>query len=197
MRHCRTPCRPGATTIAVAALLICSAQAQALTLAFFGGGQVNGPQQTPPVFAGLQTQNTNYSFDGAAGWILDAGFGGTLGAGGSFDGTGSGTFSLGADSLAFTFTSHSDNVAAMPLALAYTVTGGTGAYAGYTGSGSSVLTLLGDPLGPLPINYSEQQGLLNITPVPEPASAWLLALGALALTATGWRRRPVPVPDPV
>src|SRR5689334_11765976 len=51
-------------------------------------------------------------------------------------GSGSGTFEHGTDALDFTFTS-SAAALGQPLSLVYTITGGSGVFAGYTGAGSS------------------------------------------------------------
>lgn len=175
------------TAAAAAGLLAGAAPAKALTILFSGSGSVSGPPQSPPVFAGLQVTpaDSAYSFDAASGWTLASSFGGMVTATGGFSGAGSGSFAKGADSLNFNFTSQTAQLGT-PLALSYTVTGGSGAYTGFTGSGTSLLILQGNPLAGLPVPFIEQSGVLNVTAVPEPASVWLWMLG-MGMGMVAWR----------
>lgn len=68
----------------------------------------------------------------------------------------------------------------------YTITGGTGSYAGASGFGLAFLTH--DPLGGFD-NYTED-GLLSISLVPEPGSLALVLLGGLGLLASRRVSRP-------
>lgn len=165
--------------------------AHALSFTFFGVGEATGPAQTPPAFTGLEVlpASTACMIDGATGWTLSSQF--------SFNaatliGQRCGTFAKGLDSLAFTFTSTSTALGA-PLFLAYSITGGTGAYAGLAGNGSSQVQLLGNPLGlPTAIPYLETAGTLNLAPVPEPATWMLLAAGLAGLL--GYKSLGTPAP---
>lgn len=177
-------------TCATAACLLAALPAQALTLNFSGSGVVQGPAQAPPLFTGLTIGPTDasYTFDAQAGWTINVLFGGILTPTGGYEGSMSGTFARGADSLAFTGT-QSTALLGQPIALVYTITGGTGTFAGYTGSGSSNVTLLGNPLGlPTPVPFLENNGVLNLTPIPEPGT-WALWLAGLGLGGLVARRR--------
>ncbi len=172
------------------ALALSCGAVQALTVTFSGSGVVNGPAQTPPVFSGLLIgpADAAYTLGGETGWTIDVSFGGALTPGGGYAGTMNGRFLRGADSLLFTGT-QSTPVLGEPIALVYTITGGTGAFAGWTGTGSSTVQLLGNPFGlPTPVPFIESNGALDISPVPEPAAAVLFAAGLLGLAGRRWRR---------
>ena len=167
------------------AALLGSASAMAITIAYSGSGAVSGPAQTPPVLTGLTLTSAPSVFPVGveAGWSVDKLFffnTATLIGGGSFN------FSNGVSSFGGTFTSARANGTA-PTSLVYTVTGGTGAYAGYTGVGFGYGSTVGNPFA-LPaaaVTFTEG-GFFNISPVPEPGSALLLALGLGS--ALLWRR---------
>jgi len=170
-----------------AALLGASLSVAAVTVQFSGTGAVSGPAQVPPLLTGLTVlpASTAYTFEGVTGWTLDSVFEFNLA---TLTGSGSGTFAHGADSLTATFTSTTPGLGA-PLFLTYTVTGGTGAFAGMSGTGSSQVQLLGDPLGlPTPIPFAETAGVLTLAAIPEPATYALLGSG-LALVVIRVRRR--------
>lgn len=176
-----SPGLPGIVRKGLAVGLACATlSAHALpTILFSGSGFVTGPQPTSPVLTGLQVlPGSTYTFDGQTGWSLGSLF--------SFDtltltGQGSGCLAKGSDSLAFTFTSTASALGA-PLSLTYAITGGTGAYAGLVGSGTSQVQLLGNPLGlPTPIPFVETGGSLSLAPVPEPETWALLAAGLAGL----------------
>ena len=174
----------GPIRAAAAVCLLVGTSAQALTVAFSGSGLVTGPAQVPPAFVMLTVApaTSHYTLNGMTGWSLDAVF--SFNAA-TLTGSGSGAFEHGADALDFTFTS---TAAALgdPLSLSYTITGGSGAFASYTGSGSSTVALLGNPLGlPEPIPFMETAGTLTLA-VPEPPPAALIGLG---LGFAAWRTR--------
>lgn len=177
-------------TCATAACLLAALPAQALTLTFSGSGVVQGPAQTPPLFTGLNIgpADASYTFGAQAGWTIDVLFGGSLTPIGGYVGTMAGTFTRGADSLSF-FGTQLTPLLGQSIALVYTITGGTGAYAGYTGSGSSNVALLGNPLGlPTPVPFLETDGVFNLTPIPEPGT-WALWLAGLSGVVVAARRR--------
>src|SRR4029450_1198275 len=139
-----------------AGLLGASLSAGALTVHFSGPRAARGPPQVPPVFSGLTVlpASTAYTFEGIAGWTLAAAFEFNVA---TLTGSGSGTFAHGADSITAAFTSTTPSLGA-PLFLTYTVTGGTGAFAGMVGTGTSPVQLLGNPLGlptPVPLLHTQ------------------------------------------
>ena len=151
--------------------------AQAVLIGFFGSGLVTGPAQVPPQFIGLQVKpaDSQYVVDDNGGWTMNSLFDFNVG---SLTGNCTATFSNGVDSIFASFTSSSVMLGA-PLDLIYAVTGGAGAHNGWTGSGSSSVQLLGNPLGlAAPIPFMETGGVLNI--VAEPGT-WLLVASGLAL----------------
>ena len=171
-----------------AGLLGASVSVGALTVHFSGSGEVTGPAPSGPLFTDLTVlpASTAYTFEGVTGWTLSSSF--------EFDastltGAGSGTFAHGADSITATFTSTTPQLGA-PLFLTYTVTGGTGAFAGMVGTGSSQVQLLGNPLGlPTPIPFIDSEGVLTLAAVPEPSELALVASGLALLAAFARRRR--------
>ena len=169
------------------ALLFGSAQAAAVSVAFNGSGTVAGAAQVFPVLSGLtmSAATSTYTVGGESGWHVDKVFGFNV-----VSLVGAGTFTLSGtgSSLSGTFTSSKADAAA-PTALSYTVLAGTGTFAGYSGSGTSTGTTDGNAFA-LPgalVTFTES-GSFNITPIPEPATALLLAAG-LAGTALRLRRR--------
>lgn len=163
-----------AAGLAIAVLIACAAPAGAAVIDFSGRGQVapSGPPAGTVLSLGVLTPTTSYTFGAAAAdWRLESAF--------AFDlatNQGSGTFrffdSAGPSSLFGTFTSTTSALGA-PFALTYTVTGGSGIYAGFVGTGASTTTLLGNPNEP-PTPFTEV-GRFDVR-VPEPASLGLLAL---------------------
>ena len=160
----------------------------AQTVTFAGSGLVTGPAQVPPVFTQLRIEpaTTLYTFNGVSGWTLDVLF--QFNAA-TLSGSGAGTFAKGVDSLAFTITSTTASLGA-PLALSYVINGGSGSFAGVSGTGGSQVQLLGDPLGlPTPIPFIESNGMLTLAAIPEPSQLALFAVGLAAFVARV-RRRP-------
>lgn len=189
------------TLAVLATALLGAAPAQALTVGFAGSGQVHGPTPTPPAqFNGLSIGpgDANYVLDGVSGWTLDVefsgGFVGSIENGmltiqGGWNGTMAGHFARGGDGLYFTGVQRSDSPAD-PIELTYTITGGTGLYAGYTGSGSSTVVLMGNPFAlPTPVPFLEN-GVFRLQAVSEPGTwtLWLAGLGLSGLSGLGRAR---------
>jgi hypothetical protein len=152
----------------LAACLI-AAPLSAATVNFEGSGFVT---PTGPPEAGIQPlfASGDYSFDGVSGWGLVSPFDFNLGTG---LGAGTFSFSRASDSL---FGSLLSTATEGGFSLQYSILGGTGMFAGATGSGSSVVNLLAAP-GPNPTPYLERGSFS----VPEPGSLALLGLGLAAL----------------
>lgn len=178
-----------------------STAALAQTVAFSGSGAVAlGPLVVPPsdLQAGesfyslaILPGTTAYTLNGQSGWTFESQFavrltpqaGGALAAAGTVTAF---TFTRGADSLFGVGTTGSPDVSGGLIGIGYTVTGGTGLYAGYSGLGGSLVQLFGPPVPG--VGYAEFNGLL--TPVPEPATApLLLAAGVMAWAARAAARR--------
>lgn len=190
------------TLVAAAALAVLIATpVQALTLEFSGSGVVQGsppPESDPGRFDDLRIgpADASYTLGGVTGWAIDVSFQGStpwvfepdIGYVflGSWSGGMNGRFVRGEDSLSFTGDQFTNNILG-PISVTYTITGGTGAFAGYTGTGSSYVQLLGNPFGlPTPVPFQEYGGVLTLQPVPEPQAWALMAAGLLGLA---WRRR--------
>ncbi len=170
-------------TLTAVAAAVTALAAQAQTFSFTGSGAV--VPTAPPSLAGdlpLTVTATAYDLPGPLTWTLQSNFIFNI-----LTGTGAGSFSFSdgvSSSLSGSLTTVAATVAGgSGFELTYTVTGGTGTYAGLTGSGSSLVRLLNDLNSPPPYDYLES-GLISL--VPEPSSAWLLLGGALGLAA--WRR---------
>lgn len=190
-----------------AGALLGATPATALTIEFSGSGVVQGsppPTSEPGLFNDLSIgpADASYSLGGETGWSIDVSFEGSLTwtiepdgvviIDGPWTGSMSGRFQRGGDSLSFTGSQYAPFLGA-PIELAYTITGGTGAYAGYIGSGVSAVQLLGNPFGlPTPVPFIES-GVLTLTPVPEPGSWALWCLGLVGMGAHLRARRPQPL----
>ncbi|WP_326532841.1 PEP-CTERM sorting domain-containing protein [Pseudorhodoferax sp.] len=166
----------------LAALWVPAAFAQ--TFIFTGAGALS--ETSPPDAMGdwgLQANGAAYSFEGYAGsWTLLANFVYNVN---SNLGSGSFSFSQGADSLTGTLSSSGSVIAqGAGFDIVYTVTGGTGVFAGLTGGGNSVARLLGNPNDPPPVSFFEA-GIMNLQAIPEPQTGLLLAAG---LGFLAWRR---------
>jgi hypothetical protein len=170
------------------AFLLAAAQAEAVAIAFSGSGTVAGGPQVVPVLSGLtlSSATSNYTVNGGqSGWHVDKLFDFNVA---SLVGFGTFTLANGADSFSGTFTSSKANAAA-PTDLFYSVNSGTGTFAGWVGSGTSSGITEGNAFGlPAALVTFTETGSFNLTPIPEPATVLLLAVG-LAGTALRLRRR--------
>jgi len=169
------------------AFLLAAAQAGAVTIAFTGSGTVAGPAQVFPVLNGLtlSSATSNYTVGGQSGWHVDKLFNFNVV---TLVGAGTFTFTNGGNSFSGTFTSSKADAAA-PADLFYSVSGGTGTFAGLVGSGTASGITEGNAFGlPAALVTFSETGSFNLTPIPEPATVLLLAVG-LAGTALRLRRR--------
>lgn len=121
------------------------------------------------------SSNGGYTLAGEVGWSLDAPF--------EFNyatGLGEGTFriSRGPDLLVGDLDTRMIGASPMAFELVYTVQAGSGRFLGFTGSGTTAVTIVGAP-GAEGFPYIET-GQLAL--VPEPAT-WALLIGGLALVA--------------
>jgi hypothetical protein len=170
-------CLPIAQAAACAALLaaLCGV-AHSQTLAFGGSGFV-APQGDPVdnIQSLLATSDTGYTLGSESGWGLYAPFDFNLATG-----LGEGTFSFnrGSDRLLGELDTRLIAGSSTAFELVYTVYGGTGRFAGWTGTGRSMVSLVGPP-GSNGFPYLESG---QLTLVPEPAT-WALLFAGLGLVA--------------
>lgn len=156
-------------------------------MSFAGSGLVT--PSGPPVGGQLPLVviNTANVLDGAAGWTLSSAFDYDLAL---LTGQGTFSFSMGADAI-----SGAVSMVTVPVAggggfaLTYTVLGGSGAYAGVTGSGSSLVRLLGDPQRP-PTPYIEA-GIITSSRGPEANLLMLAGVGGVWLASRRAARREI------
>ena len=169
---------PARKLTAAAALLLLCGSAWAEPTTYTGAGTV-GPV-SPPSSSGsaVFVATGDYDFTGMGSWSMLSSFVFNM-----VSGTGSGgfEFSQGADSFSGTIATSTAPVALGPgFTITYSITGGTGSYAGAFGGGDGLIRLLGDTSVAPPYAYIEA-GIMNISVVPEPASALLMLGGVAAL----------------
>lgn len=177
----RFPHRP----LALAALLSVSLAAWATPTTYTGAGTV-GPV-TPPSSSGtaVYVASGSYSFTGLGSFELLSSFIFNMTSG---TGTGGFEFTQGGSSFSGTIATASAPVALGPgFEIQYTVTGGTGLFAGSTGGGNGLIRIVSDITGAPPYAYLEA-GIMNVTPIPEPATALLMLGGVAALLGRRLRK---------
>ena len=169
--------RLGRVAAAASLALLCgSAWADPTT--YTGAGTV-GPV-SPPTSSGSAVflAEGEYDFTGMGSWSLLSSFIFNTVSG---TGTGGFEFSQGANSFSGTIATNTAPVALGPgFEISYSITGGTGSYAGAFGGGNGLIRLLGDTTGAPPYAYIEA-GIMNVSVIPEPASALLMLGGVAAL----------------
>lgn len=162
--------------IALAAALSASPAAWAVPTTYTGSGTVTPVTPVSSTGSVVYVATGSYSFTGAGTWELLSSFVfNTL----SGTGTGGFEFTQGTDSVSGTISTATAPVALGPgVEIQYTITGGTGSFVGATGGGDGLVRFISDITGPPPYAYLEA-GIMDVSVVPEPATA-LLMLGGIA-----------------
>lgn len=180
-----TPVRFALRPLALAALLSASLAAWATPTSYTGAGTV-GPV-SPPSSSGsaVFVANGSYSFTGLGSFELLSSFIFNMTTG---TGTGGFEFTQGSNSFSGTIATASAPVALGPgFEIQYTVTSGTGLFAGTTGGGNGLIRIVSDITGAPPYSYIEA-GIMNVTAIPEPATALLMLGGVAALLGRRLRK---------
>lgn len=163
---------------AAAAVLGVSATAWAVPASYTGQGFVTAVTPPSPSGGAIFVAEGDYLISGLGSFDLVSSFVFNIVSG---TGTGGFEFGQGSNSFSGTIATSQAPVAAGPgFEISYAITGGTGVYLGATGSGSGLIRLVSDSGGTSPVAFIEA-GIMNVSVVPEPATALLMLGGAAAL----------------
>jgi hypothetical protein len=173
-------------TLAMAAALGLGGAAHADPVAYTGAGSVGPVTPVSPSGSAVFTATGSYSFGALGSWDLLSSFVFNAVSG---TGTGGFEFAQGGNSFSGTIATATAPVALGPgFEITYTVTGGTGSFAGATGGGNGLIRLVSDITGAPPYSYIEA-GIMDVTPIPEPATALLMLGGVAALLGRRLHKR--------
>ncbi len=168
---------PLASMAVAAALALGAAGTQAQTVSYTGQGFVGAIAPPSPAGTVPFLAEGTYELVGLGTWDLSSTFVFNIGAG---TGAGEFGFSQGGNSFSGTIATAQTFVASLPgFEISYTITGGTGVYAGATGNGAGLIVLT--PLTTGTSGPYIEAGIMDISVVPEPASALLMLGGVAAL----------------
>jgi hypothetical protein len=173
-----------AGVVALAAAAAVAPVATAQTVAYTGNGSV-GPLAPPsPTGSAPFLAQGTYDFGSLGSWDLLSTFVFNVNTG---LGVGGFEFAQGGNSFSGTINTTQTTVAGLPgFEIAYAITSGTGAYTGAIGNGGGLIVLTSFDT---PSSYIEA-GIMNISIVPEPASALLMLGGVAALLGRRLMKRP-------
>ena len=172
--------------LAVAAALGLSTAAFANPVAYTGAGSVGPVTPVSPTGSAVFAATGSYSFGILGSFDLLSSFVFNAVSG---TGTGGFEFAQGGNSFSGTIATAAAPVALGPgFEISYTVTGGTGSFAGATGGGNGLIRIVSDITGAPPYSYIEA-GIMNVTAIPEPATALLMLGGVAALLGRRLHKR--------
>lgn len=176
-------------TVAAASLLCAGLlgglSAAAAPASYTGAGSVGPVTMPPPGGSAVFVATGSYNITGLGTWSLLSSFVFNTGTG---TGTGGFEFTQGGNSFSGTIATVATPIASgAGFEIDYLVTGGTGLYAGATGAGDGVIRIVSDLAGAPPYAYIEG-GILDVTAVPEPATALLMLGGVAALVGRRLRQ---------
>lgn len=173
-------------TLAVAAALGLGGTAFADPVAYTGSGSVGPVTPVSPSGSAVFAATGSYSFGVLGSFDLLSSFVFNAVSG---TGTGGFEFAQGGNSFSGTIATAAAPVALGPgFEISYTVTGGTGSFAGATGGGNGLIRIVSDITGAPPYSYIEA-GIMNVTAIPEPATALLMLGGVAALLGRRLHKR--------
>ena len=173
-------------TLAVAAALGLGGTAFADPVAYTGAGSVGPVTPVSPSGSAVFAATGSYSFGVLGSFDLLSSFVFNAVSG---TGTGGFEFAQGGNSFSGTIATAAAPVALGPgFEITYTVTGGTGSFAGATGGGNGLIRIVSDITGAPPYSYIEA-GIMNVTAIPEPATALLMLGGVAALLGRRLHKR--------
>ena len=173
-------------SLALAAALSLSTAAFADPVAYTGSGTVGPVTPVGPTGSAVFTASGTYSFGSLGSFELLSSF-----VFNAVSGTGTGGFEFAQGSSFFggTITTTAAPVAlGLGFEISYTVTGGSGSFAGATGGGNGLIRIVSDITGAPPYSYLEA-GIMNVTAIPEPATALLMLGGVAALLGRRLQKR--------